>query len=543
MKINPMRGIRAAVPIATTLALIVVPPQARADFPQQSCSENWSAAVPVDVGSFEFDKDLSSASGGLDADNYGLNEHFYWPMYVSGNVLWMNPHLLNWDTEAGYDFLRLNNDPTLTGSLGTQWYGSTFGAIRGPTDTFYQFEWNSDYSVTRPGYPRVDFMRFQCSPASQQTSVAPVAPMTLNTRYDGVLFNDQDILYFSVRQTIFTGPIVITLDVNAGDPITDMDLYASTTTVRPDDSNFTWRGYHGGGAIEAAGEALVIPAWTSPFGGRTIGIGVRNFSGHGHFSLRASGVKTDRKLTICTQDMTPAQVMADPGWPNAKETIQRTLVRVFQATNGNMWTDSVSLKLQQAGLQSSYTAASRFCGADPACDWCMTAYGTSLQGADGCGEQGSGDGRMRIPSVRCYGEAADPAHLLNYWDYPEIFSRTLLHEAGHALGRMVSHQNVGTMLTDQYVGNHPQDTHTVMNGPYGPLHTSMRFSTDFNHCKPFDPEPAPICAPTSDWTHISSTSFPGFSNWTFPDQTVSSQPWLRAQANVNTRDWITFTAN
>jgi hypothetical protein len=536
-----MKPIRLTVPSAAALAGMLLPAFARADFPQKSCGQDWSPAVPVDVGAFEFDKDLSQPNFG---GNYGLNEYFYWPMYVSSNVLWMNPHLLNWDTESGYDYLRLNNDPQFTGSLGTQWYGTSYGALRDPSNTFYQFEWRSDTSITRAGYPKFDSMRFQCPPAAQQTSVAPIAPINLDTRYDGVFFNDQDILYFSVNQIFLTGPIVISLDVNAGDAYTDLDLYASTTTARPDDSNFTWRGYHSGGAIEAAGETLVIPKFTGF--SRTIWIGVRNYSGHGHFSLRASAVKTDRTLTICTQDMTPAQLMADPGWPNMQETIQRTLLRVFQATNGNMWTDNVKIKLQAGGLQSGWTAASAFCPSDASCDLCMDAYGTSALGADGCGFQGlKATGRMRIPNVRCQGAGRDPQYQSsgNYWDTPEWFSRTLLHESGHALGRMVSHQDVGMMLDEEYANGHAQTAHSVMNGPEGPIHTSTRFSTTFNYCPYGDPQTAPSCPPSSDWTRISTSGVTGFSIWTVPDQTKSSPPWLRAQANINARSLITFTAN
>jgi len=250
-------------------------------------------------------------------------------------------------------------------------------------------------------------------------------------------------------------------------------------------------------------------------------------------------VPTDRRLTICTQDMTPAQVMANPGWPNAKETLQRTLARVFQATEGNDWIDNVSLKLQAAGIQGPGTQY--FCENDASCDWCMTAYGISTNGFDGCGYQGNGGGRMRIPNVRCQGAEADPYHGARNYGNPEYLSKVLLHESGHALGRMITHQDVGTMLPDEYAGaGTPQTAHSVMNGPVDQLDTGYRFSTDFNFCPAGDPQSSPVCPPSSDWKRIKDSG--RANNWIFPSASQSAQPWLRFQANVWARTFININA-
>ena len=328
---------------------------------------------------------------------------------------------------------------------------------------------------------------------------------------NGLFVNDNDVFYYEVTQKA-NQPLVITLDVNAANTSTvvpDFDLYASTTTETPDDSDFGWRAYEGNGTgtIDGAGAVLVIPG--NNFLDRAVYIGVHNFAGRGHFSIRANLISGNRTLTICTQDATPAQVMADSGWANVKETIQRTLARNFAATNGNLWIDNVILKLQAGGLQSGWTEASQFCPSDGSCDWCMTGYGLNSQGMDGCGEQTNSQGRVRIPNHKCQGAGRDNAHDAQ-WDQPAKMSKRLEHESGHGLGRMVKHTDVGLMLADQYsVG--PEDAHTVMNDPVDfPDQTNVRYSTDFNHCKPFDPQNTqhPTCSQsTSDWTRIQNSGW------------------------------------
>ncbi len=550
---------RSSFVLSFMASLLALAAPARAAFQQQTCGTGYLDEIPVDIGSHEFDRDLwtYSQTGQI---NYGLNEWFSYPLAVNSNVAWLNPHLLNWNTEAGYDILTLNgggSDYQFSGNLGTQWWGIKYGYNSG---ALYQIEWRSDYSNTEPGGAQWDYVRVQCTGATQ-TTTPPIRPLTANTRQDGIFIVDSnDVYYFSVTQPA-NRMMVLTLDVNAasdgpdGDP-PDFDLYASTTTSMPDDSNYQWRAYDGNptGTIEGAGEAIVLHSSTSA---HTVYIGVHNFSGAGHFSLRANVVDNNRTLTICTQDQTPAQVMADPDWPNAKETIERILVRDFQATNGNMWMSDVRLKLQSSGLQTGslpgtgYIDSNNYCYADPACDWCMTGYGRADQGMDGCGEQTDyGTGRVRIPNVHCQGATGDSYHLAGY-DNPELLSKRVEHENGHGLGRMLTHSDVGLMLVDQYSVWPTEDSHTVMNGPFpnsatAPrlmLDTSLRYSTDFNHCLPLDPQQTmtPTCSQsTSDWTRIQTSGWT--TGWTFPDQTKSSQPWLRAQANYWLRDQIFFTA-
>lgn len=110
----------AAAAVFTLVAGGFVLP-ARAAFQQKLCPQSWSDA-PVDVGTHEFDRDFRP---GIDGVTYGMNQWSSWPVWVSSNVEWMDPHLLNWQTEAGADVLTLNNSYGFSGNLGTQWAGPT----------------------------------------------------------------------------------------------------------------------------------------------------------------------------------------------------------------------------------------------------------------------------------------------------------------------------------------------------------------------------------------------------------------------------------
>lgn len=528
------RKLKPLLAVGALLGIQGLSATSHAAFAQATCSQSWSLDVPTDIGSSEFDKNLATGTA-----NYGLNESFSWPVFVSTNTGLMQPHLADFNTEQSYDYLQItwgtngNTTSSFTGNLGTLWSGFSFI----PNYDRFGLKWVSDYSITRPKGARIDLMKFQCLPAAQQTTSAPVRTIQANKRYDAVHFNDADIHYYMVEQQPNTA-LVLTLDVNAADAYSDFDLYASTSTTRPDDSDFTWRGFNGGGGTSSAGEVLVIPAFAN-IDNRPVYIGVRNYSGKGHYSIRANRVPGDRQLTICTQDMTPSQVMSHPNWPSAMETLQRTVARVFQATEGNLFKDNVRIKQESGPFRGA--GQNYFCGNDSACDWCMTAYGVASQGIDGCGFQGSGDGRMRIPNIRCMGSEIDPYHVPNRnWGFPDAFSKILLHESGHALGRMITHQNVGTMLPDQYRNNGAQTAHSVMNGPDDYVDSGYRFSTTFNYCPVNDPQASPDCPPSSDWTRIQTSG--NANNWIFPLSTQSSQPWLRFQQNVRVRPFITFTA-
>jgi hypothetical protein len=512
---------------STTRELTIIP----LPHPQQRCSESWSASVKANLGAYEFDKDLHDLSG----TNYGLNEHFAWPLHVSSNVRWMQPHTFEWNSMTG-DYLQFNSGK-IEGNQGTGWWSSTFGPN---ASAYIPMLWHSGGTGTLPKYPTVDLLRFKCLPDANQTGLGPIRPIDANQRYDAAFFVPNDVLYFSVQQPANT-PMYLTVDANAASDDADFDLYAGVGTTRPSENTADWADTSGiGTAPEDSGAALYIPKASSA---RTLSLGVVNYAGLGHVSIRANAVD-EQTLTICTQSETPAQMaMSTSWWPRTEETIRRTLMRVLQMTNGNLFFGHVRIKLQSTGIQDGWTTGTMFCQGDTSCDWCMQAYGVDADGQDGCGFSTQGStGRMRIPNYRCQGSKRDPAHgAYQSWEQPRDFSRVLAHEAGHALARIRNHADVGSLLHDQYLDNfHPGDSHTIMNGPLGPIHSSYRLSTDYNHCKPGDPQGAlPTCSPKSDWTTIKDSGrFP--STWIYPSATASSQPWLHLEENTQARDdlWI-----
>ena len=516
---------------ALVMGVVLAPLSASAAFLQRTCPESFWTPVSTNFGAEEFDKDLQTQG------NYGKNEFFSWKVHVNSNTLFMRPRLLNWNTETGFDYLMVNpGSQKITGNLGTLWADMIFGAPDNSEN--FIFDWKSDHIITRAGTPKIDLMQFACKAPAFQTTTAPVRLMAVNQRTDIVFHRANDIAYFQALQAPGYA-MVVTLDVNSQDATNDYDLYASTSTSRPDDANFMWRAINGGGSPGWSGETLVIPANTTGFL-RAIYIGVRNKT-NGHVSVRVNRIAGTRQLTICTQDMTPTQVMAHQGWPNARNTLRRTVLRLHQLTHGNMWLDSVRLKLQSSGLQSGWTAANAFCNADSACDMCMGAYGISTMGQDGCGFQTGMGARVRIPNVRCQGAEADPYHGSKNYGDPGPFSKILAHECGHGLARIGSHTDSGFMLSDQYLsGAYPQCAHTIMNGPLGPENSGYRYSTDHTNCHSNDPAVVPVCPPASNWTTIQNSGvFPG---WVFPPRDRSAQPWLYFQNNQRAAERINFTA-
>jgi hypothetical protein len=493
---------------------------------QRFCSESWSASMPANLGAYEFDKDLTD----LGAANYGLNESFSWPLHMSSNVKGLNTHTNAWNTLTG-DYLKIGT-LKIQGNQGTAWSATQLA----PTSASdIPLIWNSDGAGTAAGYPTVDLVRFKCLPPSQQTAVGPIRPISANRRYDAAFFVPNDVLYFSVTQP-GGKPLFVTLDVNAATSDADFDLYASNLHERPSEGLAVWEdAARSSVSPQESGAAIYIAATPSS---RTIYLGVVNHAGTGHVSLRANLVE-DAMLTVCTQDIAATSLESEaPAWTRRMvETLRRTSMRVLQMTNGNLLFRRIRFKTQSTGLQSGWIESRKYCEGDRSCDLCMQAYGRQSNGQDGCGFSAqSTTGRMRIPNVRCQSGSRDPAYPEERtWANQEYFSRVLAHEAGHALKRMAHHEDVGTLLHDQYVGGFdPQDAHTIMNGPWGPLHTSYRLSTDFNHCKTGDPKTNPTnCSPKSDWTTIQeSGEFPG---WIYPNPNASSQPWLALYDN--TRAW------
>jgi hypothetical protein len=494
---------------------LLVTTEAVAELPQATCPEGWNGPVPVNLGSSEFDVDIHNAG-------YGLNQRFPWYVHTNANVTWMNPHLLNWDTQEGSDWFSMNGVP-ITGNLGTQWFGTSFGKP-------LIVEWRSDGSDNRPGFPIIDQVQVSCPPLAQQVTTAPIEPISLNTRVDILFPFANDVAYFSVTQPSGS-PLAISVDTPSIPGVSaDFDILASATVERPDYSSSTWAALRGGGLAGLGSEFLVIPA---PAGARTIYFGVHNYAGVGHVAMRASRIDFGRGLTICTQeDFTPQQLFDHPGWPNMKSGLRQAFLRIMQATNGNMWKDGIVIKQSSSLIPKD--PGNAFCEKDPACDWCMTSFGHQNDPSpwDGCGYQADGAGHVRIPNVRCQGAETDPFHSGAGWDRPDVVGYYLAHEAGHGLARM-RQVSSSLLLPDEYADG-PQCGHSLMNGPSG----STRFCTPFDHCLAGDPAAEPTCTPKSAWSAIQDSGL--FPDWVYPNFSYSAQPWLWMLNNQTAMEAINF---
>ncbi|MCC6750555.1 MAG: hypothetical protein IT371_23020 [Deltaproteobacteria bacterium] len=481
----------------------------------------------MDLGASEFNQ-----AWGLPV-KYGHNEKHGWKLLVNSNVSQVDFMYAGFDTESSYDYLdlgHLNGTHRLTGALGT---GEAALLPLAPTWNQRHFTvlWKTDASVNRNGIPRVSQVEARCLATPNPTALN--MPITVNQRWEGLLIKSGDVIYTSVLQPANTR-MVLTLDAIAGKIANpDFDLYASTSTTMPDNSNYTWRSYNGNGGrgLAGGGEAIDIGTTTTA---RAIYIGVRSYpwtDNAGHFVLRANvqksvpfGATGVRTLTVCHPGVSNIQSHAN--WPKAKETLQRAALRVLAATHGNIFLRTFAMK---------YVAGStngQFCeGAT--CDWCMT----HPDKGDYCGYQANGlPGRVRIPNIACAGAGYAPGN----YDDPTLLSLIVAHEATHG----VLGQADDPVQGDEYYQGLSFCGHSILNGPHN---WTYRFCTSLNHCR--DPEPGATtpagfdCSLSSGnlWDRL-QTGSQASSFYSFhPTDQTSAQPWETYHSNYHARNLVNFT--
>lgn len=501
------RKLRVACALACAVGTLGT--RASAAFTQYDCSSlPWGAWVPVDLGASDFN------SAFWDPANYGDTEDYRWKVLVNSNVSSVAWYYDAFYTEYSYDRLILEHgggSSTLTGSLGSGWVSATT-----PMGSTYQRHfastWHSDSSVvgSAPSIPRLSIAAAYC--VSPPNATQSHMPITVNERWDGILLASTDVIYTYVTQPANTR-MTLTLDVlSSTETNPDFDLYASTSTAFPDDSDFTWRGYHSSGSLAQAGEALDLGATGGS--SRVVSIGVRSYRGNGHFILRANAAKTSggaRSLTICHPGQ--ANIQSHANWTNAKATISRALLRTKAATHGNIYFNAVTMKY------SSGTGGDKWCSSISGCDWCMPH--TSI--ANYCGYESQMPGRTRIPNVTCTSAYNDQTGL----------SLIIAHEHGHGLFG----------LDDEYGDDGAFCGHSIMNGPDN---WTYRFCKPISHC--YDSAPgstipawADCSGSGSNWYKIANSSY---GSWFYSVPSLyaqSSQPWERFHENVWARDLVSYS--
>jgi len=562
-------------------ALFVTTRNANADYQQLTCptgptnnGASYTAPIPVDLGAGDFDNQ-TNASGGTRL-GYGLNENYVWATYVNGNVQWAWPHLSDFNTESGYDYLQFNSTQ-FTGNLGTAWASGVFGAF---SPGYYDVRWVSDVSVSTTSTPRFDAMKFDC--LSSQSTTAPVRSFPtatqLNNRIDVILLGDNDTIYFSaVLEDHSQYTITVDANANSNAPTSaDLDLYASYSYSRPSAAICDYFDQNYGSDLPTAGAQILLPArivTTPPPGTHdpahysTVYFGLHAYSGAGHYTVRIDRQTEHYVAHVCTQDITPAALFASAGFADIKKTLSEAALHMFHATDGYLFFNEFDFRQESASLHS-YTDSDKFCTQNSWCDMCMTAYGpVNTKGFDVCGYQGDSTGRMRIPSNQCQDGGQDPANSRGNWDQADGLAVLLTHEMGHAIRRLVMHSDVGRGLKDEYFYNlngtnvsNPMDAHSFMNGPYTTVTATgstvpYRFSTDLNHCQPNDAWVSPVfcaasqsnetlcCDPVSDWGLLINWFGYRVNGGDGISLSHSAQPGWRTYLNEWARENIAFTQN
>jgi hypothetical protein len=419
-----------------------------AAFSYATCPTNSWTTIPVIIGMND-EYERSAEDGTYYADHFD----YQWNVHFNKNVNAFMVKTKDFHTETCCDYLDMTANSTTKRFKGDYSDAYQYGTYLQPA-SYATFYWHTDYSVARQSYPRIDEIAVYCNSGN-----APVESRTIsaNNRIEGILIGDGDVQYFKVLQEMST-TLFISLDVLSATPYSsvDFDLYVSYSTPYPDNSNYNLRGYHGNGSgsIYGGGEYLVVPHVDDD---RWVYIGVRSYTGKGHFVLHASQTylshwNADSDMKICTDDNFNT---SHPNWNSYVRTLRVLSGRVTQMTNGGR-------------VPSGY---SHLRGA------CNDKYCTNISGCDmvmnvdhGCGVQASGE-RFIIPYIDCTSYSDDPAEL----------AFTLAHEWAHA--HVELHYDEYEVISWSGRDMGPFCGHSILNGPDLGNGRSHTLCTGLNHCE------------------------------------------------------------
>lgn len=397
---------------------------------------------------------------------------------VNSNVRWLKQSYVDFRTETNWDFLKLaysGGDLTLTGNLGTGWV-LTAPILTGPQAPRYRVTWHSDGSINYLGIPRISKINATCLVERQPTFNRGYVP--INERIDGILIDSGDVIYVNTLQLPNTRLMVSVTVPAANTSSADFDLYASTSTALPDNSSYTWRDTAANlsGTLDGAGASVVIPS--SPVA-RAIYLGIRSYSGAGHFVLRADNAKVGvmtPSLTVCTPGVNMAISLNQN---KVIDTLKKSLLRLEHMSHGNYQPTKITFK-------NIPDYCSQFCTSDSSCDICMT---TPCAG-DYCTVGQTSGTVVRVAYHSC----------ANY-NSPDSASLVIAHELGHS--------RFG--LANEYNPDGPGSWfcgHSVMNGPNS---NSDKWCVGLNHCQ--------------EWGASTNGPLPGY------DCSASGTNWARAPAH------------
>src|SRR4051812_21214678 len=147
---------RLAASLSAALALLSA--TARAAFPYPTCTTGpgFDPPFPVSIGAREFDPKAENPPGGpSDGSKYALDTSSSWHLYMNPNVVQLQPYYGFFQTEAGFDTLKVQDGST------TRSYSGNLNATSSPVAASSAWapmlglgiinavyvSWSSDYSV------------------------------------------------------------------------------------------------------------------------------------------------------------------------------------------------------------------------------------------------------------------------------------------------------------------------------------------------------------------------------------------------------------
>jgi hypothetical protein len=478
-------NMRTVSVLTTALALISPAAHAAFPFPQCTTSPGFDAPIPVNIGAREYDPKPENPPGGAtDGTKYSLNTTSSWSLYTNPNVVKVQPYYGLFQTESGFDILRV------TDNTGTLSYSGNLNASNAPVAASspwqmqlglgiingVQMSWTSDFSVSDNLPPSFSQVAVQCNNAV----TTPIAPFFIgfSERTEGLLIKTGDVIYFRMVQPA-NAAMVISLDAKAASAGADFDIFASTTNQLPDSGNFTWKSN-----TTATSEAIDIPVSSVA---RDIYVSVYAFQGAGHFALHQLLQKPSERfaLNVCPVGFTPTATQQS----QITGFLKQGALRFLAVTNGNMWLKTFNVTAQTSSCDSS-------------CSVCLLGPGTGSVSHGATSPSPNGCGQVKIGGGNWPGGAGAS------WLYA--------HEAGHScLGEPDEYEPPPAGAATPMVCGH-----TIMSN-----HSFARFYCSKAHCLDGHTSDSNVCtaAGKNDWDIFAATSH---YNWgpNFSAKGVSADP-------------------
>ena len=291
------------------------------------CPANNPQVYPVKI-STEFWQQLKM----YQPSTYANHTYRPWRMLFNQNVWVASLRFTGFETENNYDKLYI-----MHGLGTTEYHGrdsqsdpnvpplNTFipflTNFSGTAPAYLDYKWHSDSSINYQGN-EIDALQLHCAINPQPPS--NTLYVARNYPHEGYLLGSTDVIYVKVVQPAGyeMGLVLWPLTNNV-----DFDLYASTSSSFPNNSDFMWSGVNYG----QTPELVIIPSWGSVGQGyRDVFITIHSYSGMGHFRFYAN-----------IHGEAAAPMNAGTDWnPNAadkdyiKRILKKTSIAAYMATEG-----------------------------------------------------------------------------------------------------------------------------------------------------------------------------------------------------------------